>query len=522
MRTICGGVVVGLALLPLLLLIVRKAREKLPPGPKGLPLLGIIHKLPPKFQERAFHEWSKKYGDIIYFKVLQTPTIVLNSIEAARDLLDKRNSKYSDRPRSVYHGELLGEEASLTALSYGDRFRRHRRWLYDSVGNKEKLRSLRYLQRREVRKLMRNLLNDPEPFMDHLHLCLASLLLELTYGKKVNSLQDELVEAAEHGMQVADGAGHPGALIVNYFPLLKHIPNWFPGAGFKVNAMAARKVMDKWMDSGYNAVMADLAAGTAGPSLLADVAADIGNSPTPTDIVDMKGLSLNGYGAGVDTSRSTLGIFFLTMTRNPHVYRKAQEEMDRVVGHDRLPDYSDRESLPYLNALLEEVLRWNPPIPTGVPHRVTTDDEYRGYHIPAGCTIIFNAWAMTRDTRYFLDPEEFRPERHLETDSDKATGLRGDRLLPSSIVFGFGRRVCPGQAFADGTVWLAMAHVVALFDIGKAVDASGNEINPPAAFTSGFTSGPAPFLCKITPRSDKTAALLSVDDFEERCQACLR
>ena len=80
------------------------------------------------------------------------------------------------------------------------------------------------------------------------------------------------------------------------------------------------------------------------------------------------------------------------MALHPHVVRKAQEELDRVAGNERLPDLSDRENLPYISALMKEVLRWACPLPLGVAKRVMEDDVYDGYHIPAGATILENIW----------------------------------------------------------------------------------------------------------------------------------
>jgi cytochrome P450 len=136
---------------------------------------------------------------------------------------------------------------------------------------------------------------------------------------------------------------------------------------------------------------------------------------------------------------------FLTMA-HPEVQEKLQEEIDAVVGRSRLPDLSDRQSLPYTNAVYKEVLRWHPIFPIGIPHRVMTEDEYKGMRIPSGSTVIPNVWfvtcsgfcstlisyrIMTHDkTVYGSDADLFRPERFLEAD------LRD----PGDIIFGFGRR----------------------------------------------------------------------------------
>ena len=83
------------------------------------------------------------------------------------------------------------------------------------------------------------------------------------------------------------------------------------------------------------------------------------------------------------------------MALHPHVVRKAQEELDSVVGNERLPELSDRENLPYISALIKEVLRWTCPQPLSIPKRVMEDDIYNGWFIPAGATIIDNVWYVS-------------------------------------------------------------------------------------------------------------------------------
>jgi len=123
------------------------------------------------------------------------------------------------------------------------------------------------------------------------------------------------------------------------------------------------------------------------------------------------------------------------MALHPEVMEKAQEELDRVVGKGRLPDFSDRDSLPYIDALVKELLRWNPPLPIAVPKRVMQDDVYRGYFIPAGATVIQNVWAIFRDPNIYPDPEAFNPDRFLK--DGKINPLV---FNPEDRVFGAGRR----------------------------------------------------------------------------------
>ncbi|KAF8754314.1 cytochrome p450 [Rhizoctonia solani] len=150
----------------------------------------------------------------------------------------------------------------------------------------------------------------------------------------------------------------------------------------------------------------------------------------------------------------------------------AREEMDRVVGTDRLPTMSDRPKLPYLECILLETMRWYPVTPLTVPHRVEREDMYQGYRIPANSTVFANIYAITRDERIFPNPEAFISERFDGTQPGPTP------LDPREFVFGIGRRICPGNTVADATIFLVMANLVATMDITKAKDENGHEIEP--------------------------------------------
>ena len=128
-------------------------------------------------------------------------------------------------------------------------------------------------------------------------------------------------------------------------------------------------------------------------------------------------------------------MFFLAMILHPKVMKKAQEELDRVVGKGELPNFAHRDDLPYINAMVKEVLRWSPPVPFGMPVRAMQDDVYRGCFIPAGATVIGNAWAICRDPEVYPDPESFNPDRFLK--DGKINPLV---FNPEDRVFGAGRR----------------------------------------------------------------------------------
>lgn len=162
--------------------------------------------------------------------------------------------------------------------------------------------------------------------------------------------------------------------------------------------------------------------------------------------------------AGMDTTTITVEWAMAEMVRNPRVQQKIQEELDRVVGRDRIMTEADIANLPYLQAVTKECFRMHPPTPLLLPHKANTNVKIGGYDIPKGATVSVNAWAIARDPKVWKNPLEFRPERFQEEDVD----MKGNdyRLLP----FGSGRRICPGAQLAINLVSSMLGHMVHSFE----------------------------------------------------------
>jgi len=227
-----------------------------------------------------------------------------------------------------------------------------------------------------------------------------------------------------------------------------------------------------------------------------------GDSTNQQDLRRLKVSALHLYSAGAETTSSSLMVFILVMLLFPEAQQKAQHEIGQVVGKERLPSFEDRHSLPYLDALVQEVMRWHPVVPLGVPHLLTEDDIYRGYFIPGGSTIIANTRSMMKNRTVYQNPHEFRPERFLPKDA----GGYGEPLSDSS--FGFGRRICPGRYLADASIWIVAASILAAFDIVPIQDEMGKDVIPGIGFVTSLTSHPKPFKCNIRPRTAQARSLI--------------
>jgi len=186
------------------------------------------------------------------------------------------------------------------------------------------------------------------------------------------------------------------------------------------------------------------------------------------------------------------------MVLYPEAQKRAQKEIDSVVGTGRLPDFDDESSLPFVSALVSEVLRWHPVAPIAVPHRLVVDDVYEGYFLPAGSVVIGNAWAVLHDESTYPEPSQFRPERFLDPD-----------VKPPDAAFGFGRRICPGRFMARSSLWIAVASVLAAYDISPVVDVDGIPQIPKEEYTAAVITYPEAFRCTIRPRSTRAEELIT-------------
>lgn len=190
------------------------------------------------------------------------------------------------------------------------------------------------------------------------------------------------------------------------------------------------------------------------------------------------------YTGGADTTVSAIQSFFLAMLLHPDVFAKAQAEIDTIVGTDRLPTFEDRERLPYTNTLVREVLRWGAVAPMGLPHVPTEDMVFDGYLIPKGSVVMPNIWHFLHDPAVYHEPFAFKPERFL---SPEQGGIPGRQPEPdvTNVVFGFGRRACPGKELAVASLFMAATMSIAVFDLNKATDLQGNVIEPGYDFAPG-------------------------------------
>ncbi|KAJ7437926.1 cytochrome P450 [Mycena galericulata] len=486
-KTLYAAVIIA-ATLGWLWIRSHRRRLPLPPGPRKLPLVGNLFDLPSTFQWKTYARWSKEYNsDIIHLNLAGTSVIVLSSSEATDTLFEKRSSMYSDRPTLPMLVDLMGWGWVIALMRYGART--HRR-LLNSALNARGSRAYRPQQLARTRALLRRILHNPDDFLDHFRQMTGEIIISAAYGIDVLPSKDPYINLAREALHAFSTANIPGRYLVDTFPILKHVPRWFPGAGFKRQAEEWRKLSLAMLEVPFAETKRRMDLNNAPPSFTSD------------KLNELKGRDEIYYQERhVKAAASTL--FFA----NPESQRKAQAEIDSVIHRKRLPTFADESSLPYVAALIKEVMRWELVAPFALPRLLKSDDEYRGYRLPAGSIVIGNAWSQVT----YPDPHKFKPERFLTVDGE----LNPDAKDPSAA-FGFGRRFCPGRHMAMSSIWIGVVSILTAFNIDKAVDDQGQVIEPSYEYVSGSISSPLPFTCAITPRSPEYIALVEATAHEER------
>ncbi|TFK32635.1 OrdA protein [Crucibulum laeve] len=473
-----------------------------PPGPKGLPLVGNVADVPKQKEWLTYAEWGRKWGGICSIKLLGRSMIIVNSADVM-DELDKKGAIYSNRPRLEMGGELVGYSETLVLIPYGERFRTYRKHFAQYIGSGNPIQNLHPLIELESHKFLKRVLADHTDLLQHLRKLAGGIILGLTYGYEVQENQDPFVNLIEHANDNFNVASVPGNFLVDFFPVLLQLPEWLPGMGFLETARKWAKDTAAMVEVPFAYTKKQIEAGAAPPSFISTILQDDINI-SGNQLRDLKFTAASMYGGGADTTVSAEYAFFLAMVLNPAIQKKAQAEIDSVIGSDRLPSLADRPNLPYLNAVVTEVLRWNSVAPTGVPHTATEDGIVAGWFVPKGAIILANLWNMLHDPQVYPEPFNFDPERHI------AQAGKPAQRDPRNVCFGYGRRICPGMYLAEASLFSCVAMSLAVFDITKTIE-NGVTITPVHENTSGTISYPEPFKCTIKPRSAKALSLIAED-----------
>ncbi|KKY23859.1 putative cytochrome p450 [Phaeomoniella chlamydospora] len=469
-------------------------------GPPGEPFFGHFRVVPYSNPQFRYIEWGKEYNsDVLFFNVFGKPVVVLNSVEAAEELLEKKGANFQDRPRFVMF-EVMGWGVTLTFLRNGPRFRLHRK-LIQSTFTQSACKTYRTVQTEEMRRAVRDILDRPSKWEMLIRKGTVAIVLRLGFGVRVHDDDDEYIKMADEANYATTQGGTPASTIGDHFPIITYLPNWLARSAPLKHARDWGWAIRKIHETAWNSTMKEIEAGNAEPSFMKTYLERYNQSlatgqPCEHTPIDIQGAAGAIFIAGGNTTWSTIMVCILQLLLNPSVKAKAIAEIDAVIGSSRLPTFEDQDSLPYLNNLIQETFRIAPLSPVGVPHKSIAPDNYKGYYIPAGSIVYANARAMTLDSTVYASPSQFDPDRYTHGEP-----------YPKGH-FGFGRRACPGRYLAANSVYIFMATLLATTDFAFPKSEAGLPKARELGLSNGLSSHPESYECIMKPRSEEKRLLV--------------
>ncbi|RFU23995.1 hypothetical protein B7463_g12342, partial [Scytalidium lignicola] len=487
---------------------IPKGAKELP-GPKGYPIIGNLLQIPKTHSWLKFKEWADEYGPIYKIHVLGSTYVVISSEKIANDLLSMRGAIYSDRPYFVMGYDLVTRGGNLVFNGMNDYWRRGRKFAQAQLSTTGS-RSWQGIQAMEAPRLICDLVEQPSNYSLLFERYSTIVSLRQGFGKSVERGPQEESHARKimSLMHVIERVASPFAYLVDVLPVLMRLPECL--APFKREG----KIFHQQESSYFLGLLADArkVKEEGQPEEPPSFARSYLNKPEYWNLSDFEAAYTIGtlYGGGSGTTSSTMQTYCLTMCHYPEWQKRLQDEIDQVVGNDRIPRFDDMPNLPCVRAVVKEMLRWRPVVSGGVPHRLIQDDIYEGYFIPAGTVVHANQWAIHREEALYPDPETFRPERWLEPEYPTFRApLTEFPNLKRFSAFGFGRRICPGLESAENALFIQVSSLAWACNVTRKKDKDGNDIPVPLYdYSAGTNTAPKPFAFDLIPRSQERLQLM--------------
>ncbi|CAM8973939.1 unnamed protein product [Rhodiola kirilowii] len=458
--------------IPLFLLLVtifwvlRKLKNspRLPPSPYALPIIGHLHLIAP-IPHQALYNLSIKHGPLMHIKLGSVQCVAVSSADMAKEVFRTNETCFMNRPKLTAVEYLTNGSSDMVFAPYGPYWKfMSKLCMSELLGGRtlERLHPVRQEERRNLVNVMMQKASASESvdLGRELLKMTNNIITRMMMGETCSEYEDDVGSVARQLLELSGKFN-----LADYIRFCKNLELQRFEKRLKILKLRFDTMMDKIIERHQEArilrKMDDASAESTKDilNMLMDIKEDPSSEVTLT-MENIKAFVMDIFSAGTDTSAITIEWALAELINNPSIMEKARNEIYSVVGKGRLVEESDIPNLPYIQAIVKETLRLHSAIPM-----ILRDSTERcvigGYDIPAKTRLIINIWAIGRDSKYWEEPLEFRPERFMGQ-GIKKFDVRGQcfELLP----FGSGRRMCPGISLAMQVVQTAFADLVQCFD----------------------------------------------------------
>ncbi|CAO2044839.1 unnamed protein product [Urochloa humidicola] len=456
----------------------------LPPSPWALPIIGHLHLLSLSLPHRAMRDLSRRHGPLMLLRFGEVPVIIASSPSAAREILRTHDAAFASRPMSPTSRLWFQGSDGILFAPYGDAWRHLRKVCTQELLSPRRVLSFRPARHDELRRLIISVAyagggvgNPVVNLTEKISTYIADSTVRAIIGSRRIKDRDEYIRMLKGLFAIM-----PGMSLPDLFPssrlamLLSRAP-----ARILAYRRRMRRIMDSIIDEHRDRAAAGVGDGEeeGEEEDFVDVLLRLqkeSGSEYPMTTENIKTVMLDIFGASAETSATTLDWAMAELLRNPRIMDKAQREVrEAIAGEDTVTEDS-LGSLHYLRFVVKETLRLHPPATMLAPRQCRSACKVLGFDVPAGMTVLVNAWAVGRDPAHWDDPETFLPERFEESAKD----FRGADF--EFIPFGAGRRICPGMAFGLAHIELALAGLLFHFDWALPGGMAAEELDMTEAF----------------------------------------
>nr|AVQ09749.1 cytochrome P450-3 [Plagiochasma appendiculatum] len=449
----------------LILKLLQGSKLRLPPGPRGLPVIGHLHMLG-KAPHQSLMLLAAKHGKIFRLKMGVFPTVVISSPDLAREVLKVQDQHLASRP-TFESGKIMAYDNQSTSLTpLNDRWRFMRRIISTELVSAKRLEQSKSIRREELLDTLEDILTGgragvPVDFDAKLTALVLNQTTRFNFRRRYyGTKRTDVAEGAEAFQDLVKAIGGTSFFFpAEFFPFLKFLDLGGVETRLRELAHAADLFYSSILASHRNEDGTYIYREPFDRDFV-DVLCTY-QKESPNEITDqvIKAAIQDVIIASSSTSSATMIWVLAELMKQPQILREVQKELDTVVGKERLVDETDIANLPYLRAVLKEAFRLHPVLPLLIPHQSEVDVQIGGYDIPAKTRVMVNTYAIGRDPEVWKDPLDFNPGRFLGS----AIDVKGQNfeLLP----FGAGRRMCVGYNLGLMTVENGLAQILHTCDI---------------------------------------------------------
>ncbi|XP_052210696.1 flavonoid 3'-monooxygenase CYP75B137-like [Diospyros lotus] len=437
----------------------------LPPGPPGLPIVGNLPFLDPELHT-YFANLALEYGPILTLRLGKKVGIVVTSPSIAREVLRDQDITFANRDVPAAGKEAAYGGRDIVWTPYGPEWRMLRKVCVREMLSNASMDSVYALRRRELRRTINYIYRrrgSPVNIGEKMFLNVLNVITNMLWGGTVKGEERGSLGAEFRTVvaEITELLGKPN--ISDFFPGLA--PFDLQGIRKQLKGLTRRfdrifeVMIDQRLDMEEGKGDGDKETKDFLQLLLKlKQEGDSGETKTPLTMTHIKALLMDMVVGGTDTTSNAMEFAMAEMMKNPEIMRKAQQELDEVVGRDNIVEESHTHNLPFLYAVMKEALRVHPALPLLVPHCPSQSCVVGGYTIPKGARVFINVWAIHRDPSIWENPLEFDPERFLVSKFDYS----GNDF--SYFPFGSGRRICAGTAMAERMFMFSLASLLHSFE----------------------------------------------------------